>query len=113
VDGLSLAQERDVRAAPADLDEEGVAVLQGRVLGQPLTHGEVRQPVLLGAIDDLDLEARAQAHAIQEGVGVAGFAHGARRHRAIADDAVGVHDAGNPPAPSASPRWWPRPGGRA
>jgi hypothetical protein len=65
VNGLALAQEGDVRAAAADLDEEGVAVLQGRMLGQPLAHRQVGEAVLLGAVDDLDLEARAQAHAVQ------------------------------------------------
>jgi exopolyphosphatase/guanosine-5'-triphosphate,3'-diphosphate pyrophosphatase len=39
VNGLALAQEGDVRAAAADLHEEGVPILQGRMLGQPVHSG--------------------------------------------------------------------------
>ncbi len=92
VDGLAAAQEREVGAAPAHLDEEGVPAREGLVLPERLAHRDVAEAVLLGAVDDLDVDAGAQAHPVEEGVAVDGLAHGARGHRAVADDAVGVHD---------------------
>jgi CHAD domain-containing protein len=92
VDGLAPAQEREVGAAPSHLDEEGVPAREGLVLLESLAHRDVGEAVLLGAVDRLDVDARAQAHAVEEGVAVDRLAHRARRHRAVADDAVGVHD---------------------
>ena len=92
VDGLAAPQEGEIGAAPAYLHEQGVAHDQGLVLAQGLAHGGVGEPVLLGAVDHLDVEARAQAHAVEEGVPIDRLTHGARRHRPVAYDAVGIHD---------------------
>ena len=92
VDRLARAQERDVGAAAAHLDEQGVAGDEGLVIAQRLADGDVGQPVLLGAVDHLDVDPRAQAHAVEEGVAVDRLAHGARGHGAVAHDTVGVHD---------------------
>ena len=45
-------------------------VAQRLVLAQRLAHRHVGEPVLFGAVDDLDVDSRAQAHAVQEGVAV-------------------------------------------
>ena len=62
------------------------------VVAQRLAHRHVGEAVLLGAVDHLDVDAGAQPDAVEEGVAVRGLAHRARRDRAVADDAVGVHD---------------------
>ncbi len=96
VDGLALAEERDVRAPPAHLHEERVPRGESLVVAQHLAHGHVGEPVLLGAVDDLDVDPGAQPHPVQEGVAVQGLAHRAGGDRAVADHPVGVHD---PPEP--------------
>jgi hypothetical protein len=63
------------------------------VPSEHFAHRDVGQAVLLRAIDDLHVEPRAQAHAVEEDVPVGGLAHGAGGDGAIASDAVGVHDA--------------------
>ena len=92
VDGLAPPQEGDVGAAAAHLDEERVGAVEGLVVLERLADRDVAQAVLLGAVDDLHVDPGAQAHAVEEGVAVDGLADGARRHRAVADDAVGIHD---------------------
>ena len=92
VDGLAAAQEGDVGAAAADLDEERVPAREGLVVLERLADRDVAQAVLLGAVDDLHVDPGAQAHAVEEGVAVDGLPHRARGDRAVADDAVGVHD---------------------
>ncbi len=66
VDRLSLAQEGDVGAAASHLDENGVGGSEGLVVAQRLADGHVGEAVLLGAVDDLDVDAGAQAHPIEE-----------------------------------------------
>ena len=92
VDGLALAQEREVGAAAADLGHERIAAGESRVVAERLAHGHVAEAVLLGPVDHLDVDAGAQPNPVEERVPVDGLAHGARRHRAVPDDAVRVHD---------------------
>ncbi len=92
VDGLPPPQEGDVGAPAADLDEERVADVQGLVVLERLADRHVGEAVLLRAVDRLHVDPGAQADAVDEGVAVDGLADGARGHRAVADDAVGVHD---------------------
>ena len=70
--------------------------LGGRVIAQPFTRRQIREPALLGSVDDVDRDAGPDAHAIEKDLGVGGFADGAGRHRAASHDAVAVHDAAEP-----------------
>ncbi len=96
VDGLAAAQEGDVGAAAAHLDEERVPARERLVVLERLADRDVAQAVLLGAVDDLHVDPGAQAHAVEEGVAVDGLAHRARGDRPVPDDAVGVHDPAEP-----------------
>jgi len=92
VDGLALAQERDVRASPAHLHEHGVPRGERLVVSENLAHRHVRQAILLRPVDHLHVDAGAQAHPVDEGVAVQGLSHRTRGHRAVADHTVAVHD---------------------
>ena len=86
--GSPLRRNEMSALPPPTSTQHRVARGQGLVAAQPLAHRQVGEAVLLGAVDDLDVDAGAQPHAVEEGLAVLGLAHGARGHGAIAHDAV-------------------------
>ena len=95
---LAALAEQQLRRSAADVDEEDPPVEDGH----RLEHAEVDQAGLLGAGDDLDVDARLGAGAVEEGLGVDRFTYGARGHGAqrgvvAVDDAAHPAQAGDAP----------------
>ena len=90
---FAAAHEREAGTAAADLRQERPGALQRRMPAKRLPDGEVHQATLFGLVDRVEDDARASAYAVEEHLAVARFAHGARRDRAHARDAVRLHDA--------------------
>ena len=85
---LAAPQQRQARAAAADLDAQRPGALQGGMAAQRVADREEDQAAFLGLVDDLEREAGAAADAIEKQLAVARFADRARRHGANALDAV-------------------------
>ena len=88
---LAPLAEQQLGRAAADVDEEHPLVEHRH----RLQHAEVDQPGLLGAGDDLDVDARLVACPVEEDVGVGRLAHGAGGDGAQRG-AVAVGDAAHP-----------------
>ncbi len=87
--------QRDLDAAPAEIDEEP------RLRGDrdPALDRQVDQPGLLGAGDDLEVDAGLVAHPLDEALAVRALANSARRDGPVAGDPEDVH-----PLPEAGER---------
>ena len=82
--GLLVDAVRDLQGAAADVEDEQLA---GRP-AEPAAGGEEGEPGLLGAGEDLELDAGLGLHAREDVVGVAGLAHGGGRERQQVLDAL-------------------------
>ena len=76
-DDLAVAEQRQQRAAAADVGDQRLAAGDARRVAQGLPHRRDRQPAFFRRADDLDLQARGKVDAIEKGVGIAGLAGGA------------------------------------
>ncbi len=86
-------QQRDVRRAASDFDDERVARREGGVARQAVTHGDVDEAAFLRRVDDVQPEARLHLHPVEEGVGVRRLADRAGRDGPVPRHAVLVHQA--------------------
>ena len=91
--GLPVPQQREARAAAADLGQQRPRAAKRRAAAERLPHGEEHQPALLRFVDDLEGDPRAALDPIEEHVAVARFAHRAGRDGAQVLNAVAVDHA--------------------
>ena len=94
--GLPAPERREAGAAAADLDQQRARRLERRVPAQRIPDGQVDEPALLRLVDHFEPDAGPALDAVEEHVGIARFAHRARRHRPDVGDAVAVHDVTEP-----------------